>query len=67
MRNKRGKQASNENVRQDAAQALGKFSAKTQSVLDGLLDLARQDESAEVQDAAYGALKQLLVRGELEG
>jgi phage tail protein X len=37
----------------------GKLGEKTQSVLDGLLDLARQDESAEVRDAAYGALKAL--------
>ena len=56
--------ASDEKVRQHAAEALGKLGEKTQSVLDGLLDLARQDESAEVRDAQYGALKALVSTNE---
>jgi HEAT repeat protein len=52
--------ASDGEVRQDAVIVLGQSGEKSQSVLDGLLDLARQDESAAVRDAAYEALKVLL-------
>ncbi|MBI5303440.1 MAG: HEAT repeat domain-containing protein [Chloroflexi bacterium] len=53
-------------VRRDAAQSLGELGEKTQSVLDGLLYLAQQDVRSDVQNAAYGALKQLLAQEELE-